>query len=245
MMETRVGRGAKRRTAVVLVVMLLAIPALIVALVPPRIGQTQVTPPIPQPLLDGDAMHRPISPAPTCHGLPATIYVRNGRIVGGPDHGKTYRGILRGTLSHDVIVGTDGPDRIKGYAGDDTICGGGGNDIIDGGAGNDWIEGGAGHDRLRGQAGNDIIGGGDDDDWIEGATVTIGSLGFPGIELTSFLREERFSFGADASRRYSHTHACASHPRDAGLSLLGPRHPRRPLHAVVVQRPVTRESQLR
>jgi RTX calcium-binding nonapeptide repeat (4 copies) len=188
MMETRVGRGAKRRTAMVLVVMLLAIPALIVALVPPRIGQTQVTPPIPQPLLDGDAMHRPISPAPTCHGLPATIYVRNGRIVGGPDHGKTYRGILRGTLSHDVIVGTDGPDRIKGYAGDDTICGGGGNDIIDGGAGNDWIEGGAGHDRLRGQAGNDIIGGGDDDDWIEGATVTIGSLGFPGIELTSFLR---------------------------------------------------------
>ncbi len=53
MMETRVGRGAKRRTAMVLVVMLLAIPALIVALVPPRIGQTQVTPPIPQPLLDG------------------------------------------------------------------------------------------------------------------------------------------------------------------------------------------------
>jgi hypothetical protein len=168
MMETRVGRGAKRRTAVVLVVMLLAIPALIVALVPPRIGQTQVTPPIPQPLLDGDAMHRPISPAPTCHGLPANIYVRNGRIIGGPDHGKTYRGILRGTLSHDVIVGTDGPDRIKGYAGDDTICGGGGNDIIDGGAGNYWIMGGAGHYRLRGQAGNDIIGGGDDDDWIEG-----------------------------------------------------------------------------
>jgi hypothetical protein len=124
MMETRVGGGAKRRTAMVLVIMLLAIPALIVTLVPPRIGQAQVTPPITQPLMDGDAMHHPIHPAPTCHGLPATIYVRNGRIVGGPDHGKTYRGILRRTLSHDVIVGTDCPDRIKGYAGDDTICGG-------------------------------------------------------------------------------------------------------------------------
>ena len=160
MVGTQVGRGAE--------VMFLAALALIVALGRPRIVQAQATPPILRPPLGWNVLHSRLSPAPTCHGLPATIYVRNGRIVGGPDHGKRYRGVLRGTPGNDVIVGTEGPDRIMGYGGDDTICGDGGNDLIDGGAGNDWIEGGAGHDRLRGQAGNDVIRGGDDVDWIEG-----------------------------------------------------------------------------
>jgi Ca2+-binding RTX toxin-like protein len=95
--------------------------------------------------------------------------VQNGRIVGGPDHGRRYRGVLRGTSGSDVIVGTEGRDWIKGSGGDDTICGGGGSDIVEGGAGDDWIEGEAGSDLLRGDAGEDVIGGGDGDDWIGGS----------------------------------------------------------------------------
>jgi len=139
--------------------------ALIAVLVSPRTAEPQGTQPARRSRMGVEALQ---SPPPTCHGLPATIYVRNGRIVGGPDHGRPYRGFLRGTRGDDVIVGTAGTDRIMGQGGDDTICGGGGNDIIDGGAGDDWIEGGAGQDRLRGQAGHDVIKGGDGDDWIEG-----------------------------------------------------------------------------
>lgn len=101
MVGTRVGRGAE--------VMFLAALALIVALGRPRTVQAQATPPILQPPLGWNVLHSRLSPAPTCHGLPATIYVRNGRIVGGPDHGKRYRGVLRGTPGNDVIVGTEGP----------------------------------------------------------------------------------------------------------------------------------------
>src|SRR5262249_24499525 len=70
--------------------------------------------------------------SPTCVGSPATIYVKDGRIVGGPDDGKRYRGVLRGTAGDDVIVGSDGRDRIKGRGGRDAICGGGGDDDIEG-----------------------------------------------------------------------------------------------------------------
>ena len=96
---------------------------------------------------------KPLTPAPTCQGRPATIYVRNGKIVGGPDHGKPYRGILRGTAGDDVIVGTAGRDLIMGFAGRDVICGGEGHDVIDGGDGDDRIDGGPGNDLVKGQKG--------------------------------------------------------------------------------------------
>src|SRR5262245_50804610 len=107
-------------------------------------------------------------PSPTCHGSPATIYVKDDRVVGGPDDGKRYRRVLRGTTGDDVIVGSAGPDRIKGRAGRDAICGGDGNDHIDAGDGDDLIEAGPGNDIVRGQAGNDSIDGGDGDDRIAG-----------------------------------------------------------------------------
>jgi hypothetical protein len=149
------------------VITLLVVSILVAILGLPRSGHAQTSPPIAQNMGAG-VRQRPVSPPPICHGRPATVYVRNGRIVGGPDHGRPYRGFLRGTPGDDVIVGTLGSDRIMGLGGDDTICGGGGNDIIEGGAGDDWIEGGSGHDLLRGQAGHDIVAGGAGDDWIEG-----------------------------------------------------------------------------
>jgi hypothetical protein len=97
---------------------------------------------------------------PSCNGALATIYVQDGRIVGGPDDGKRYRRRLRGTAGDDVIVGTDGPDRIVGRAGRDAICGGAGNDRIAAGAGDDVIDGGAGDDTIKGGSGNDRIDGG-------------------------------------------------------------------------------------
>jgi Ca2+-binding RTX toxin-like protein len=105
---------------------------------------------------------------PTCNGLPATIYVANGVIVGGPDDGKPYRRVLDGTAGDDVVVGTDGPDLIKTYAGNDTICAGGGNDVIEAGDGDDWVDGGAGQDLIKGQEGDDTILGDEGDDIIEG-----------------------------------------------------------------------------
>ena len=43
-----------------------------------------------------------------CHGKAATIHVDGGKIVGGPDNGKQYMGVPRGTPGDDVIVGTAG-----------------------------------------------------------------------------------------------------------------------------------------
>ena len=109
-----------------------------------------------------------LASTPLCFGLPATIYVRNGAIVGGPDDGKPYRGTLLGTSGDDVIVGTPGRDLIKGYGGNDVICSLEGDDVIEGGDGNDRIAGGAGADILKGQLGDDTIAGGDGNDNIEG-----------------------------------------------------------------------------
>jgi Ca2+-binding RTX toxin-like protein len=97
----------------------------------------------------------PVPPAPSCNGLPATIYVENGVIVGGPNAGAAYTGMLTGTSSGDVIVGTDGRDAIDGRAGNDTICGLKGNDTIAGASGNDTMLGGQGADKLNGGSGTD------------------------------------------------------------------------------------------
>lgn len=124
----------------------------------------------------------------TCGGRRATIYVENGLIIGGPDHGRPYTGTLRGTDRLDVIVGTEDADTIYGYATSDYVCGLGGDDLIFthegqddiwGGDGNDTIYAGVSGDDVWGEAGDDYIHlgegtdaaiGGDGDDTIIGDT---------------------------------------------------------------------------
>lgn len=103
---------------------------------------------------------------PTCNGKAATIYVLNGKIVGGPDDGQPFTGTLRGTDGDDVMVGTSGDDQIFGGGGSDTICAGPGDDVVEGGPGNDYIEGGPGDDQLQGGPGGDTIEGGPGSDDI-------------------------------------------------------------------------------
>lgn len=105
---------------------------------------------------------------PTCNGAPATIYVEDGRVVGGPRDGTRHRRVLRGTAGDDVIVGSTGADRIDGRAGRDAICGGDGADRIEAGDGDDVVDGGPGDDTIEGQAGHDTLDGGDGDDRIVG-----------------------------------------------------------------------------
>jgi uncharacterized repeat protein (TIGR01451 family) len=103
----------------------------------------------------------PVSQGPSCNGRAATIYVNaQGKIVGGPDNGRSYRGKLNGSRSADVIVGTSGRDEIEAKGGDDTICAGDGKDEVEGGDGNDTIFGEGGNDELEGGDGNDTITGG-------------------------------------------------------------------------------------
>ncbi len=120
---------------------------------------------------------------PTCFGRPATVFVRDGVIVGGPDAGKPYRGQLRGTPGDDVIVGTPGNDRIIGQGGNDVMCGREGNDIIEGGPGHDMVDGGPGNDRIITHGGNDVILGGDGDDYIEAGDGDDVVDGGPGGDL--------------------------------------------------------------
>jgi uncharacterized membrane protein len=104
---------------------------------------------------------------PTCFGRLATIFVRNGAIVGGADSGKPFRGVLHGTAGDDVIAGTPGNDRITGNGGNDVLCGGDGNDVIQGGPGHDMVDGGPGKDLVKTFGGNDYVLGGDGNDAIE------------------------------------------------------------------------------
>ncbi|MCZ6835739.1 MAG: hypothetical protein O7G85_08195 [Planctomycetota bacterium] len=70
-----------------------------------------------------------------CEGLQPTVYVDDRNvIVGGPLHGRRYRGVLVGTPGADVFRGTSGNDLIVtvGNRDLDTICGNGGNDHITG-----------------------------------------------------------------------------------------------------------------
>lgn len=114
---------------------------------------------------------------PLCHCEAATVYVLNGLIVGGPDDGEIFLGILRGGSGEDIIAGTNGSDIISGGTGNDKICGldgddvisgENGNDIIDGGDGADTIDGGGAGDVIYGKGGNDIITGGQGNDEIDG-----------------------------------------------------------------------------
>jgi hypothetical protein len=103
-----------------------------------------------------------------CSGLTPTIYVDSGRIVGGPDDGRRYRGYIRGTNGDDIIFGTDYSERIYGRRGDDRICAFAGNDRIYGQRGEDTGYGGSGHDRLYGGKDNDVLIGGSGVDRLYG-----------------------------------------------------------------------------
>ena len=97
------------------------------------------------PTIEGPLL--PLSPlALSCNGLPATVYVSDARIVGGPLAGTLYAGRLVGTPGADVVVGTTTADAIEALDGGDTICALGGDDAIDAGPGTDTVDGGPGAD---------------------------------------------------------------------------------------------------
>ena len=102
--------------------------------------------------------------APLCDTEPATIFVRDGVVVGGPLDGETYHGRLEGTDQRDVILGTDGHDRITAGDGDDVVCAGDGHDLVFGGEGHDFLGGYGGRDVLNGGPGIDDLHGGVDFD---------------------------------------------------------------------------------
>jgi Ca2+-binding RTX toxin-like protein len=113
---------------------------------------------------------------PVCDCIPATIYVMDGIIHGGPDDGLPYNGTLRGGAGGDIIAGTNesdiimtgsSGDRVCGHEGDDIIYGGNSGDLISGGAGNDIIYGNGSDDKIYGQSGDDIIYAGQGDDDID------------------------------------------------------------------------------
>lgn len=110
----------------------------------------------------------PPSDTPLCNGKPATVYVRDGLVVGGELDGQPYDGLLRGTDGPDVMVGTDGPDQIAGFAGDDALCGLGGDDLLQGNGDADILYGGPGNDVLAGGNGGDTIYGDDGTDEARG-----------------------------------------------------------------------------
>ena len=92
-----------------------------------------------------------------CDGKDATIYVANNIIVGGPDDGDEYTGVLMGSNKKDVIVGTYGDDIIYGDNGDDIICALDGNNTVYGENGKDRIFTGSGDDIIQGGNGKDLI----------------------------------------------------------------------------------------
>jgi len=122
--------------------------------------------------------------APTCVGVPATIF--------------NVSGTVQGTAGRDVIVTGGGAQTIYGNGGNDLICAGGGNDTIYGGAGadiiygqfgadtmfggdgNDQLIGGPGYDNLNGDRGNDIVNGAGGNDLLRGGDGADSIYGKPG-----------------------------------------------------------------
>lgn len=109
-----------------------------------------------------------IASAPLCNGEAATIYVQDGIVVGGPNAGQPFSGVLQGTAGHDVIVGTVKSDVLLGGAGDDVLCGLTGNDHLDGHTGRDTLYGGMGADVLQGGTHDDRLYGGSGGDFLDG-----------------------------------------------------------------------------
>jgi predicted extracellular nuclease len=120
------------------------------------------------PLLVGIALTVPAPVVPTCLGFQASVYVSAGTIVGGPDAGLMYAGVLRGSGKADILVGTSGNDQITGRGAADLVCGGGGDDLLIGSDGADLLFGEAGNDELQGKAGRDSLSGGPGTDVCRG-----------------------------------------------------------------------------
>lgn len=93
--------------------------------------------------------------AAVCNGQAATIYVAEGKIVGGPQKGQAYKGRLQGGDGNDVMFGTAARDELIGGGGADSLCGHDGNDVLKGGDGDDTLTGGAGADKFQGGNGTD------------------------------------------------------------------------------------------
>jgi hypothetical protein len=136
-----------------------------------RLGADVVVAPPPSPSPSPSPSPPPPArsgPVPSCAREPATVFVRDGVIVGGPGDGLSYAGHLRGTPGPDVMVGTDGDDVLEGLGGGDRICGGRGNDRLKGDSGSDTLLGEGGQDRLAGGAGADRCYGGPGPDRASG-----------------------------------------------------------------------------
>ncbi len=130
-----------------------------------------------------------------CFGLPPTIYVHHGRVVGGAQDGQSYAGRLSGTSGPDVVVGTNGRDFVSNIDADDVVCVRGGDDVVEGNRGG-RVRLGAGDDRYLGQGtvwagtGNDslnirgshnrVYGGGGDDTIVVGPLEGIDNLVWAG-----------------------------------------------------------------
>ena len=106
------------------------------------------------PLIVGLALAPP--PPPSCNGLEATVYIdADQRVVGGPQDGRRFFGLLLGTRGDDVIVASGRGDLVIGGSGADTVCGLAGNDLLVGGRGGDFLDGGDDRDTLLGGLGRD------------------------------------------------------------------------------------------
>lgn len=105
---------------------------------------------------------------PVCNSRVATIYVKDGYIVGGLQDGRRYRGFLFGTKEDDVIVGTGRSDFIFAGRGNDFVCAGDGHDKVIAGSGHDIVFGDGGNDFIFGQRGNDALYGGPGRNFIIG-----------------------------------------------------------------------------
>ena len=133
----------------------------------------------------------PVSPAPTCAGRSATIYVSDGQIIGGPDTGEPYDRDLPGTNGPDVIVGTATTDRVLAGGGKDRVCTLGGNDTAIGGPDGDRLFGGGNRDDLSGGNGRDTVNGGGGSDTLAGGSQADKFIGGTGTDTaTDYKRAE-------------------------------------------------------
>ena len=127
--------------------------------------------------------------APLCNGQAATIYVSAGFVVGGPDNGNAYAGVLNGTSGADVMIAptkTQYPasNTINGFDGDDTLCSSRSSfgDDIYGDLGSDYIKGSNAPDFLAGQQDGDYIDGGGGADDIAGGPGDDTVYGSQGVD---------------------------------------------------------------
>jgi len=122
---------------------------------------------------------------PMCRNRQATVYVSRGYVVGGPDAGQRYTGLLPGTRRPDVMLGTRKIDFIGGQHGDDLVCGERGSDRLEGAQDDDRVFGGYGRDYIRGRLGRDLLRGEGGRDQLTGGPDADRFVGGPGRDLAN------------------------------------------------------------